>query len=234
MPSWFTEWKVLPHDPIEKLADNLWRVAGTMRDGKLQRQMVLARMKDGGVVVHNAIALDEPEMKELEAWGKPSVLVVPNSFHRQDAFIWKQRYPDLKVVAPRGGRKRIGKAVPVDFTLEDAPGDDTVRLRPVAGAPGEGVLEVRSGADLTAVFCDVILNMEPKKGIPGFFLGPTGRVSVPRFARMIVIKDKPAFRKQIGDLAATAGLRRVMFGHGTPVEDDAPGALRSVVTQLGG
>jgi hypothetical protein len=234
MAKCFTEWTVLPHDPIEKVADNLWRVSGLMTDGKVQRQMVLARMKDGGIIVHNAIALDEASMKEIEAWGTPSVLFVPNSFHRQDAAIWKKRYPDLQVVAPAGGKKRIAKIVPVDATIEGARGDETARLRTLAGAPGVGVLEVRSGDELTAVFCDSILNMKRLKGIPGFFLGPTGKVSVPRFARLMIIKDRRAFTRQIGELAATPGLRRLMFAHGKPVDTDPAGALRQVVTQLGG
>jgi hypothetical protein len=234
MPSWFTEWTVLPHDPIEKVADNLWRVSGLMNKGKLQRQMVCARMKDGGIVVHNPIALDEAEMKELEAWGRPAVMFVPNAFHRQDAFIWKKRYPDLKVVAPRGGMKRISKVVPVEATIEDAPGDDTVRLKPLAGAPGVGVLEVRSGDALTAVFCDSILNMKRQKGFMGMLLAPTGQVAVPRVARMMIVKDKKAFARQVAELAATPGLSRLMFAHGKPVERDAPGELRRVVTQLVG
>jgi hypothetical protein len=230
----FTEWTVLPHDPIEKVADNLWRVSGLMRDGKLQRQMVLARMKDGGVIVHNAIALDDASMKEIEAWGKPTVLFVPNAFHRQDALIWKKRYPDLQVVAPSGGRKAIAKVVAVDATIEDARGDDTARLEPLAGAPGVGVLEVRSGGDLTAVFCDSILNMRKQKGFMGFLLAPTGEVAVPRISRMMIVKDKRAFARHIGELAATPGLKRIMFAHGKPVDTDAAGELRKVVTQLGG
>lgn len=234
MAKCFTEWTVLPHDPIEKVADNLWRVSGRMNDGKLQRQMVLARMKDGGIIVHNGIALDEASMKEIEAWGTPAVLFVPNSFHRQDAAIWKKRYPGLQVVAPAGGRKRIEKIVPVDATIEGARGDDTARLKLLAGAPGEGVLEVRSGDDLTVVFCDSILNMKPLKGIVGFLMGPTGRVSVPRVSRMMIVKDRRAFAKQVGELAATPGLRRLMFAHGRPVDTDPAGALRGVVAQLGG
>ena len=85
----FTEWTVLEHRPIEKVANNLWRVSGLM--GSVQRQMTLARMRDGRVVVNNAIALDAASMAELEAWGEPSVLVVPNGFHRQDAALWTQR-----------------------------------------------------------------------------------------------------------------------------------------------
>ena len=56
MPKVFTEWTVLPHRPIEKLSDNLWRVSGKM--GNVRRQMVLAKLRDGRVVVDNAIALD--------------------------------------------------------------------------------------------------------------------------------------------------------------------------------
>jgi hypothetical protein len=234
MAKCFTEWTVLPHDPIEKVADNLWRVSGLMNDGKLQRQMVLARMKDGGVIVHNAIALDEASMKEIDAWGKPTVLFVPNAFHRQDAAIWKKRYPDIQVVAPAGGRKRIEKVVPIDATIEEAKGDDTARLKPLAGAPGVGVLEVRSGGDLTAVFCDAILNMKRQKGFMGFLLAPTGVVAVPRVARMMIVKDKRAFARQIGELADAPGLKRIMFAHGKPVDTDAAGELRKVVTQLGG
>ena len=72
MPRAFETWTVLPHQPIEKLTDNLWRVNGRLPKGETQRQMVLARMGDGRVVVHNAIALDAAEMAELEAWGTPS------------------------------------------------------------------------------------------------------------------------------------------------------------------
>ena len=60
----FERWTVLPHQPIEKLEGNLWRVAGTMPDGKTQRAMVVARMKDGGLVIHNAIALSDAEREE--------------------------------------------------------------------------------------------------------------------------------------------------------------------------
>lgn len=234
MPAAYTTWTVLPHKPIEKLADNLWRVSGTMGDGKTQRQMVVARMADGGLVIHNAIALDDAEMKELEAWGKPAVLFVPNGYHRQDAAIWKQRYPELKVVAPLGSRKRVAKVVAVDAITDDAPGDDTVRLRALDGLPGESLLEVKSGGDVTLVFCDAILNM-PKLGFPmSFFLGPTGQVSAPRVMRWLALKDKRAFARQLDGLAGTAGLKRVLVGHGKPIVDDPAGALRRVAKQLGG
>lgn len=229
----FTTWTVCKHKPIEKLAPNLWRVSGTMPNRETQqRQMVLAKMADGRVLVHNAIALNDPEMAEIEAWGTPSVIFVPNGYHRQDAGIWKQRYAQAKVVAPAGSKKRVAQVVPVDAVSEEAPNDSTVRLIPLEGLPPESVLEVKTPDGITLVFCDAILNV-PKLGFPmGFVLGPTGRVSTPRIVRWMGLKNKQAFAAQLEKLAETPGLNRLLFGHGRPISEDPRGALLSVVQQL--
>ena len=232
MPKVFTEWTVLPHRPIEKLTDNLWRVSGLL--GQIQRQMVLARMRDGRVVVNNAIAMDDAAMAELEAWGEPAVLIVPNAYHRQDARIWKQRYPKMTVVAPDKARKRVDKVVAVDVATTAAPADDTVRVVAMDGCASDTLLEVRSGDAVSLVFCDAILNVPKRSGMIGFMLAPTGRVSAPRVMRWIGMQDKRAFAGHLERLADTPNLERLLFGHGKPVTEDAPGALRSVVQQLRG
>jgi hypothetical protein len=232
MPAAFTSWTVLPHKPVEKLAPNLWRVSGMM--GKTQRQMVVAKMADGRLFIHNAIALDDAEMAELEAWGDPGVIFVPNGFHRMDAAIWKQRYPKAKVIAPGGSKKRIDKVVPVEGLTEAAPSDATVKLSPLEGCPIEGVLEVTSDSGVTLTFCDAVLNM-PKLGFPmNMMLGPTGTISAPRVIRLMGIKDKNAFAGHLERLAATPRLERLTFGHGKPITDDPAGALRTVVAQMRG
>jgi hypothetical protein len=232
MPKTFTTWTVLPHQPIERISDNLWRVSGTLKDGKIQRQMVLARMTDGRVIVHNAIAMGDAEMRALEAWGTPAVLFVPNGFHRQDAAVWKERYPKMVVVTPRGARKRVAQVVPVDAGIEEAPGDDSARILPLQGVPSEGILQVRSGGEVSLVFCDAVLNVPRRHGVMGFVLAPTGEVSAPRLMRWIGVKNRGAFAAQLDELAGTAGVRRLMFGHGAPITDDAPAALRKVASQL--
>ncbi len=230
----FSSWTVLPHKPIEKLEDNLWRVEGEMNGGKVQRAMVVARLKDGGLVIHNAIALGDAEMKELEAFGQPKILVVPNGFHRQDARIWKERYKDLRVVCPAGARNKVEQVVPVDATLDDAGGDDTVTLTHVDGVKnGEGVMLVRSGDKSSLVFCDLLMNMARRTGLVGFFLAPTGRPSVPRVMRWMGVKDKPALVSHLGRLADTPGLRRVLVGHGSTITADPAAALKSAVKELG-
>ncbi len=230
----FSNWTVLPHQPIEKLEDNLWRVEGSMNDGKVQRSMVIARMQDGGLAIHNAIALGDAEMKELEAFGKPKLLVVPNAFHRQDARIWKERYKDLRVVCPSGARKKVEQVVPVDATLDEAAGDDTVQLAHVDGVKnGECVMIVRSGDKTSLTFADLVLNMAPRTGLVGFFLAPTGRPSIPRVMRWIGIKDKKALVSHLDRLADTPGLTRVLVGHGRTIDENPAQALKSAAKELG-
>lgn len=232
MPKTFTEWTVLPHDPIEKVTDNVWRVSGKL--GDVQRQMVLARRKDGNVVVYNAIALEDGAMKDLEKWGAPSILAVPNGFHRQDAAIWKKRYSAMTVVAPPAGKKKVEAVVPVDATTTDAPADEDVKLFTIDGCPGEVCMEIRSGGDVTLVFSDALMNQPKMGGVIGFMLAPTGTVATPRIMRWFAIKDKRAFVAHLERLASTPGLKRILFGHGKPITDDPGGAIRKAVTQLGG
>jgi len=85
-----TQWTVLKHKPIDKLEANLWHVSGLMKGGH-ERKMTVAKRSDGDLLIFNGIALDDAKMAELEAFGKPKYLVIPNAFHRQDALIYKMR-----------------------------------------------------------------------------------------------------------------------------------------------
>ena len=53
--------------------------------------------------------------------GAPTYSIVPGDLHRMDAKIWKDRYPEIMVVAPAGIRQRVEKVVPVDQTTCDFP-----------------------------------------------------------------------------------------------------------------
>jgi hypothetical protein len=165
----FERWTVLSHRPVEKLAENLWRVEGDLPDMPLKRVFTIARLGDGRLLFHNAVALEEAAMREIEAWGTPAYLVVPNGWHRLDAKIYKERYPGLRVLCPRGSRKRVSRVVPVDGGLEDFPTDERVRLFYANGVkPVEAVLEVRLEEGATLVFCDLVMNM------PRHFPGASG------------------------------------------------------------
>jgi hypothetical protein len=231
----FETWTVLRHKPIEKIADNLWMVRGWMPDNRTDRVMTLARRSDGGIVVHNAIALDDEEMKRVEAFGTLGSLVVPNAFHRQDAKIYKQRYPSLRVLCPRGASKGVQAVVPVEGSYADGGEDGDVQLHHLDGVKErEGVMQVRSHDGTTLVFNDVVMN-QPKLGFPiGFALGPTGRVSVPRLMRWMVVKDKQALAAHLERLAATPDLKRIIVSHGAVITEKPGDTLRAAAAELRG
>jgi len=232
MPKPFEQWTVLPHKPLHKLEENLWMVQGKL--GNIRRVMVVVRLGDGRLLVWNAIALDDAEMKELEAWGTPAFLVVPNGLHRMDARIWKQRYPSLTVIAPPGARKKIEEVVAVDRTDGEL-GDASVTLTfPACAAAREALLEVRhAGGGTTVVINDLVMNQRPLGGFQGFvfnllkFSGPTPSVSLP--ARLLLIKDKPGLKTLLQQLAATPDLKRVIVSHGETIETGAAEGLRQAL-----
>jgi hypothetical protein len=231
----FTAWTVLPHDPIVKVSPNLWYVTGKMNEGKNQRMMVVARRSDGDLIVHNPIALDEAEMAELEAFGTPSYMIVPNSFHRQDAFIWKSRFPNSRVIAPKGARKAVEKAVPVQMDYEGISDDEIVSLAHLEGTAGaEGVMLVHDPEGTTAVFCDAVMNVKPM-GFPwGFLLAPTGVPATPRLFQWMSVKDKAAFAGHLRLLADREHVVRILPGHGTPMDTGASEVLRAVAARVDG
>jgi hypothetical protein len=227
----FETWTVQPHRPIEKLESNLWRVEGDLPTGGGTRVMTLAKLASGGLLVHNAIALEEEHMKEIEAFGTPEYIIVPNGFHRLDCKVFKQRYPNAKVLCPSAAMKKVKQVVEVAGTLDDGPKDPNVRLAHLDGTKHhEGIVEVKSGASTTIIFNDVINNLPKLGGMIGVMLSPTGRPAVPRIFRWFFVKDKKAFMSGIETIAATPDLKRVIMSHGKMFTDKPGDALRTALT----
>jgi hypothetical protein len=232
MAQCFTSWTVLPHEPIEKHSHNLWSVSGIMPGGN-QRRMSIARRSDGKLLIHNPIALNEDAMRELEAFGKPAYLVVPNGFHRQDSLIYKQRYPELDVLCPQTARKKIGQIVKVAGHLDEMPKDDDVQLFHLRGMKErEGAIRVRSHGASAVVFNDTLLNVPSRSGLMGFMLAPTGTLGVPRFTRWILAKSTRELKEHLQELAASPGLKHVVPGHGAVVQADAESSLSQAAARL--
>lgn len=237
MPKANPSWTVLPHLPIEKLESNLWRVQGTMENMALKRVMTLVRLDDGRIVVHSAISLDEASMAEIEAWGRPAILLVPNGFHRLDAPAWVARYPDIEVRAPKGSRKKIEEVVPVDADYEGFDGGANLTLEILEGlAKVEGVLTVRSAAGTTLVFNDAVFNMPHGHGAAGLFFRyvtrSTGGPRVSRLFRLFAVKDRAAFAAHLDRLASTPDLARIIVSHHRMIVEEPSETLRQVAATL--
>jgi hypothetical protein len=231
-----TDWRVLPHRPLEKVADNLWRVEGDLAGMPLKRVMAVVRTKDGRLVIHGAMALEETEMKKLEALGEPAAMLVPSGFHRMDAARFARRYPKMRVYCPHGARGRVASRVRLDGTYDDFEGDSSVRLEPVDGiGDAEGAMRVASEDGTTLVFNDILFNMPHPAGFGGVVtrvLGSSGGPRVSRTARIALLKDPRALARRFVALAATPGLVRVMVAHHETITDRPADALRQVALTL--
>jgi hypothetical protein len=234
----FGAWTVLAHEPLLELADNLLWVRGSLPGMSLKRVMVVVRLHDRRLVIHNGIALDDAARARLEAFGTPAFLIVPNGGHRLDAPAYKQRYPALQVFTPKGSRERVQQAIAIDGTYEDFPHDDTVRFEPLHGMDdAEGVMLVKSSDGLSVVLNDCMFNMDRKRDPLGFLfttvMGSAPGPRVSRLAKMVYIKDKQALRADFERLADLPGLVRVIVAHEKVASGaDARAALLQAATYL--
>jgi hypothetical protein len=231
-------WKVRAHDPIVKLSENLWWVSGSLPGMSLKRTMVVVRLSDGRLVIHNGIALEAQAQAEIEAFGRPAFLIVPNGGHRLDAPAYKQRYPALQVFTPKGSRAKVQQVVPVDGTYEDFPADDAVCFETLHGVnETEGAMIVNSSDGVSLVLNDCMFNMDTKRDFLGWLfttlLGSAPGPRVSRLAKLAFVKDKPALRADFERFAEIPNLTRVIVAHEKVASgSDARAALLQAATYL--
>jgi hypothetical protein len=176
-------------------------------------------------------------MAEIEQWGRPAVLLVPNAFHRLDAPAWVERFPDIQVRCPKGGRKKIEDVVRIDGDYGDLDLGESVTLEYLDGiGKSEGVMTVRSDGGTTLVFNDAVFNMPHGKGIAGFIFRyltqSTGGPRVPRLFKFFAVKDRKALADHLYRLADTPDLVRIIVSHHRTIEEDPSGTLKSVAAAL--
>lgn len=239
MPATPRPWIVTPHTPLEKHEDNLWTVDAEMPGfPALRRRMTVIKRKDGTLVFHNAVPIDDMSLREIQAWGKPVLLIVPHGYHKTDAYAFKSKL-GVKVVGPSESAALIRKVVELDSTFDTFPSDDSLRLWRLDGIKvlGEVAFAVTSGQKTSLIVCDAVGNMAPGmgKGPGGFLLWLLGFAGGPKVApvyRFRFVKDTKALRRSLERLADTPGLCRIIPSHGSVIETDAAEALRRAASTL--
>jgi hypothetical protein len=244
------EWQshVLPHGSIEELAPNLWHVTGTLPSYTMvPREMVLYRLADTSLLIHSAIALDEPGMTMLESLGTPKILVVPNRIHRLDAGVYKQRYPQLKVVCPAAAKPYVEQVVVVDGIAEEVlPAYGIICHEPAGIRPQELVFELPLPTGKALVFTDILFNLNKsylEQQLPtGEFLlqwlgasviGSSGFFGITGLGRRFFMHDRNAYRQWLEALAdGIPDLQVISVAHGTPIVADCNSRLRQAAARL--
>jgi hypothetical protein len=234
----YEHWTVLPHGALTKVDENIMTVVGQIKMPlmTLPRRMTVVRLRDSRLVIWSAIALGDSEMARLEEFGRPGFLIVPSDHHRLDAKAWKERFPDMIVVAPSGARQKVAEVVAVDTIAPDF-GDPDVQFLAIPGTQNrEAALVVRSGSGTTLVLNDIVGNIRNAKGIEGWLLGLAGfagdEAQVPRVVKAAMVKDAEALRAQLAGWAEIASLKRILVSHGEPIDADPRRTLRELAGSL--
>jgi hypothetical protein len=238
MPKVHDHWKVLPHGSIEKLDDRVWRIEGELENMPLKRVMTIARCADDRLIIHNGIGLASDVLEQIEAWGEPAYLVVPNGYHRLDAPAYKKRYPGIVVLCPAGAREKVAQVVPVDGDYRSFPVDPHVSLFHLDGTKeAEGAMLVRGASGATLVLNDAIFNMPDGRGLTGFVFKhltqSSGGPRVSRLTRLFILGDQKAFRQHLDRLAELPELTRIIVSHHRTISERPAEVLREVASSLG-
>jgi hypothetical protein len=238
MPKPFQHWTVLPHGGLSRLDDNMLTVTGVLKMPleDVQRRMTVVRLKDGDAVIYSAIALSEPEMASLEAFGTPRYLVVPSDIHRMDAKGWKERYPSITVIAPAHARDKVEELVHVDATSMTFP-DPSVQLISVPGTDDRELgLQVETRSGTTLILNDIIFDLETRPGFKGWLfekIGMTGsEPHVPPPVKMRQVKDAGALSAQLDRWAHLPHLQRVIISHGNIIANDPATVLARIAKEV--
>jgi hypothetical protein len=226
-------WIVVPHDPIQKLDDDLWAVEGQIPgvpNGR--RRMVMARRGDGSIVFFNAVPLADEALAELAAWGRPACLVLATSSHMIDAHAFRERL-GVTLYCAAAAMPRARAVVTVDGDVEDLPVDARVRLVSLHGTKRGEVALIATGArgDTSVAFGDAFMNMPKGSGWLMALLRFSGAPRCPPFFRMAFVGDKPALARDMDEIAALPGLARLIPSHGAIIDVDAATVLRDVIAR---
>jgi hypothetical protein len=230
----FKEWTVLPHGRLTRVNERILAVVGELKMPLLElpRRMTVVRLKSGGLVVFSAIALQEPDMAELEAFGRPEFLVVPSLRHRLDAPGYARKYPAIQVVAPRMGAEKISEVVRITTSAPDF-GDPTVRYLEIAG---DSALEVEGEDGLTVIVNDLIGDIHGESGLGGWLLRAMGFAGddphVPAPVKLLLGKHKSEVAAQFRRWADRPDLRRIIVSHGDTIDRDPGRVLRTLAESL--
>jgi hypothetical protein len=234
----YQHWNVQPHGKLSEIDQGILTVVGHIRMPlmDLPRRMTVVRLSDSRLVVWSAIALDQTGMATFEAFGRPAFLIVPNDHHRLDIKAWKDRYPQVQVVAPQGSRAKVEEVVPVDTTAPDF-GDPDVQFVAVPGTRDhEAALVVRAQNGTTLVLNDLVGNIRNASGIDNWLLrlaGFAGQVAqIPRVVKLALVKDANALRAQLLQWAEIESLKRILVSHGEPIEANPRQTLRKLAGSL--
>ncbi len=201
-------------------------------------RMAVIRLSDGGLFIWSPIALSADLRREIDALGPIHYLVSPNLLHHLFLGEWKSAYPEARLYASPGLRKRR-KDLPFDADLGDSPNSpwaadiDQVLMR---GSFVMTEVVFFHRASRTVIFADLIENLPLGwfKGWRGFVARLDGIIApnpgAPREWRATFLNRRAAHAALERILAWP--IERVLIAHGEPATTNGAAFVRRAFAWL--
>lgn len=195
-------------------------------------RMALIRLSDGGLFVWSPIALSATLKGQIDALGPVRHLVSPNRLHHLFLHEWQSAFPQAKLYASPGLRKKR-KDLNFDGELGERPEPGwaaDVDQAPVHGSFMMTEVAFFHRASRTAIFADLVQNLPPD-WVPGWrgVLARWGGIcapnpGAPRDWRTTFLNRRAA-RASLQRILAWP-IDRVLIAHGEPVAMDGAAFAR--------
>jgi hypothetical protein len=200
----------------------------------LSRQMVIARLPDGGLWLHSPNEPTPAMQEALKPLGPVAWLVAPNCFHHRWLGKWKTLYPEATLIGAQGlAAKRS------DLTFDAALGEHSpeawggaIESLVTEGASKLNEVVFFHGPSRTLVLTDFVFNQSPASGLPAFsrfmlgLMKAYGPLGPSRLFRMFT-DDRKAVKRSIEQMLDRWPVERITMSHGEPLTENASQRLRA-------
>jgi hypothetical protein len=219
---------------LRALAPNLWVADRKFRNGALElpTRMTVIRLRDGGLVLHSVVALDQGLRAELDALGPGRAVIAPNRAHHLFAADYPTGYPDALLFAAPGLPEKRPDLKFAEELSDEAPELWRSELQQVVfrGVPILNEVVFYHPATHTVLFTDLVFNV-PKGRFSGltdlFFwmIGAEGRFGPHRLVRYLFVRNRAAARESAQRILQW-DFDRVTLTHGDVLERGGQEAVR--------
>ena len=201
--------------------------------------MTIIRLRDGRLILHSSIKLQQKDLDWLTSIGKPAFIIAPNTFHCSDAGWFAERYPDAELLVPKSKISYFQqlKLNPKDLNLDfSAAISNEVKCIPMLGAKIEeaALIHIPSA---TLILCDLAFNMgNVFSGLEKCIMSWNkvgGQFGPSRLTKFIFTKDKRALIESYKKLL-NEKFDRIIVNHGDILESDGKAQLRAGIERIFG
>jgi len=215
-------------ETLQAVADDIWVAQQVLvKPGRvlIPINMTVLRLRDGSLLVHAPIAIDESLAQSLDALGPVRQVVAPNSFHHLFVTPCLQRYPQAALwVAPGLPAKRSDLKPAGVLGMDQPPWAGELDTLVIDGAPKLREVVFFHRASRSVLVTDLLFNMtDPATFTTGLVLrlmGTYRRLAVSRAWRLYT-KDRRAQQPTLQALLAWP-FERIIPAHGTVYDGAAP------------